>query len=217
MTRPLTTLRDHLQAVSWRHLLALLAAHGLSITSSQAKTLLIQRIDSHLTQPAVLTVIVAQLDALGKDALRALLAADGALPVHTFAQRFGPIRPYRPWRKAETTTVPPWQAPISTTETLWYLGLMYCDPPKPLASSMRPGLRLVGGSGWPRRQRINYKPSGMGGVQQRRRCAPAMNSRTPSCRRPGHSHYSSGWVNNKLTTPNLRNARSRCCQGEPCA
>ena len=39
--------------------------------------------------------------------------------------------PYRPWRKAETTTVPPWQAPISTTETLWYLGLIYCDPPKP--------------------------------------------------------------------------------------
>lgn len=60
-----------------------------------------------------------------------MLAADGALPVHPFAQRFGTIRPYRPWRKDEPAADAPWLAPISTAETLWYLGLIFRDPPQP--------------------------------------------------------------------------------------
>ena len=125
------TLTHYLSQSSWQHLKALLAIHHLPRAAADAKATLIPVLSQHLVQPATLATMLTQVDAFGKDALRALLAADGALPVHTFAQRFGPIRPYRPWRKAETTTVPPWQAPISTTETLWYLGLIYCDPPKP--------------------------------------------------------------------------------------
>ena len=136
MTSQPATLQEHLQTVSWRHLLALLAAHGLSIASSQAKPTLIQQLDRHLTQPQVLNASIAQLDAVGKDALRALLAAGGALPVHPFQQRFGPLRPYRPWRQdpsadGQPPVVQPWLAPISTTETLGYLGLLFRDPPKP--------------------------------------------------------------------------------------
>lgn len=125
------TLQEHLPIQSWRHLLAILAAHGLSISTSKAKTPLIAQLHTHLTKPETLVAIIAQLDPTAKDALRTLVTADGALPVHTFEARFGPIRPYKPWRKDENAGDPqPWLAPISATETLWYFALIFRDPPK---------------------------------------------------------------------------------------
>ena len=134
MTQIETTknLPDLLSASPSRHLFALLANHGFAIASSRPKLTLINQLERHLKQPETLTSIIAQLDVTAQAALRALLAADGALPVHTFETRFGPIRPYRPWRKDEVAGADqPWRAPISTTETLWYLGLIYRHPPKP--------------------------------------------------------------------------------------
>lgn len=126
----------YLAHCTWHHALALLAAHHLPRDAKQTKAALIDMLTQHLLQPATIATSIAQLDAVGKDALRALVAAGGALPVHPFHQRFGPLRPYRPWRKdpsadGQPPLVQPWLAPISTTETLWYLGLLFRDPPKP--------------------------------------------------------------------------------------
>lgn len=137
MTDQRQALVTHLTHASWYQVLALRAAHHLARGAQQTKAALIAELAHHLLQPTTVATSIAQLDLIGKDALRALLAADGALPVHTFEQRFGPIRPYRPWRKDDPDkAAQPWLAPISTTERLWYLGLIYRDPPKP-----RPGRR----------------------------------------------------------------------------
>lgn len=120
-----------LATTPWRQLLAIMGAHQFSTSTRQAKDAVIHHLHTHLTTPAALATIITQLDATAKDALRQLLVADGALPVHTFETRFGPLRAYRPWRKeAATALAQPWLAPISATETLWYLGLLYRDPPK---------------------------------------------------------------------------------------
>ncbi len=126
----------HLNAASWNHLVALMAAHHLPRNAKQTKAAFVEVLNHHLLHRSTVTSIITQLDATAKEALRHLLAADGALPVHTFEARLGPIRPYRPWRKdAATDMAQPWLAPISATERLWYLGLLYRDPPKP-----KPGL-----------------------------------------------------------------------------
>ena len=125
-------LLDCLTNTPWKQLTALLAAYQLPRTAQQTKAQVIEQLHHHLLQTATITSIIAQLDGSAQAALRALLAAAGALPVHTFEHRFGLIRPYRPWRKADATGADqPWRTPISTTETLWYLGLLYRDPPKP--------------------------------------------------------------------------------------
>jgi hypothetical protein len=126
------TLCSYLKQSSWQQLKALLIVHQLPRAASDTKTTVIDHLAEHLAQPTNLVVTIAQLDPIGKDALRALITADGALPVHTFQQRFGPVRPYRPWRKDEQADdAQPWLAPISVTETLWYRGLIFLDPPKP--------------------------------------------------------------------------------------
>ena len=132
MSQTPLNLLHFLQRSSWRHLLALMGAHSLSSSTRQAKELLIAQLQRHLLERAVLTQILTQLDTVGKDLLRALLAADGALPVYTVEQRFGPVRPYRPWQQAAADTPKqPWLTPISATETLWYFGLIFRHPPKP--------------------------------------------------------------------------------------
>lgn len=121
---------NHLAASSWHQLVALLAAHQLARAAHDQKAALVKQLAHHLTQPATIAAIVAQLTAAGKDALRQLLMADGALPIHTFETRYGPIRPFKPWRKDQDPAErQPWLAPLSTTETLWYRGLIFRAPP----------------------------------------------------------------------------------------
>ncbi|MCB0128408.1 MAG: hypothetical protein KDE58_39345, partial [Caldilineaceae bacterium] len=125
------TLRKLLRQLPSRQLYALLASHQLSIASSRPKEELVATLHAHLITPTIVPAIIAQLDTVAKDGLRHLLATQGTLPVNTFEARYGPLRPYRPWRKDEQAGDPePWLAPISATETLWYLGLIYRDPPK---------------------------------------------------------------------------------------
>jgi hypothetical protein len=57
-----------------------------------------------------------------REALRALLAAGGTLPVANFSQRFGSIRSVGPARLEREQL---WHNPISPAENLWYLGLLY--------------------------------------------------------------------------------------------
>jgi hypothetical protein len=136
MTLQTRSITDYLAASSWNRLLVLLAAHQLPRGAKENKAHFVERLAHHLSQPSTLMVMITQLDPLGKDALRVLLAAGGALPVHPFEERFGALRPYRPWRDDDpASTRQPWLAPSSATEQLWYLGLLYRDPPK-----AKPGL-----------------------------------------------------------------------------
>lgn len=50
-----------------------------------------QRPSLRIVAASTQIVCITQLDAVGKDALRALLVAGEALPVHPFHQRFGPL------------------------------------------------------------------------------------------------------------------------------
>lgn len=128
----LPTLTLCLQRHSWRQLLAIMATHGLASAAQQRKPDLIQLLEQQLQEPTTLQTIIAQLDATSQNALQALLASAGQLPAHRLEQGFGPRRPYRPWDKAATlNAAPPWQAPLTATERLWYLGLIYLNPPKP--------------------------------------------------------------------------------------
>lgn len=45
------------------------------------------------------------------------------MPAHRFVAQFGPLSPYRPWRKDSART--PWRHPASAAERLYYLGFIY--------------------------------------------------------------------------------------------
>ena len=129
-------LMHSLNATPFKQLTAILAAHNLQRAAKDKKVDVIEQLHGLLTNPNILSKIIAQLPPEAKEALHRLLTAEGSLPVHTFEERYGPIRPYRPWRKDEDAGVKePWLTPISVTERLWYLGLIYKDPPKPKAGT----------------------------------------------------------------------------------
>lgn len=64
-------LTHYLSQSSWQHLKALLAAHHLPRAAADAKATLIPVLSQHLVQPATLATMITQVDAFGKDALRA--------------------------------------------------------------------------------------------------------------------------------------------------
>jgi hypothetical protein len=68
------------------------------------------------------TVLVERLTTALLDTADALVAAGGEMPWRVFRERFGDIRPYRPWR--DDAPDRPWETPISPAEALWFRGLM---------------------------------------------------------------------------------------------
>lgn len=150
------TLLTLLQSSSWRHLLALMAAHGLAVRSADRKTDLVQTLFQHLSRPDAVQAPLARLSPAARQALNALAAADGRLPAHTFTARFGDILSRRTWEQ-ETAVAKPWLAPTSPAQNLYYLGLLFLDPPRPkpgetqhvllpsdLLLLLQPGLRPAG-------------------------------------------------------------------------
>ncbi len=124
---PPPSLLTLLQSSSWRHLLALMAAHGLAVRADDRKASLVQTLHHHLLQPDNLQAALARLGPPARPALAALIAADGRLPAPTFSARFGLIR--SPW--PQETNAQPWLAPASPAAALYHLGLVFLDPPKP--------------------------------------------------------------------------------------
>lgn len=105
----------YLAHCSWHHALALLAAHHLPRDAKQTKAALLDMVTQHLLQPATIAASIAQLDAIGKESLRALVAAGGAAG-QSLPPALWPATPLSPWRKAETTTVPRgWQSRLPHT------------------------------------------------------------------------------------------------------
>ncbi len=83
---------------------------------------LVDRLEEAISTPARATPILDALPGAEREALRALLAAGGTLPVANFSQRFGSIRSVGPARLEREQL---WRSPISPAENLWYLGLLY--------------------------------------------------------------------------------------------
>jgi hypothetical protein len=83
---------------------------------------LVDRLEETISAPARATLILGDLANAEREALRALLAAGGTLPVANFSQRFGSIRSVGPARLEREQL---WRSPISPAENLWYLGLLY--------------------------------------------------------------------------------------------
>jgi hypothetical protein len=83
---------------------------------------LVDRLEETISAPARATAILGDLPNAEREALRALLAAGGTLPVANFSQRFGSIRSVGPARLEREQL---WRNPISPAENLWYLGLLY--------------------------------------------------------------------------------------------
>lgn len=119
-----------LQQTPWRQLLGMMQRHGLVASTRWSKADLVEALHQHLLQPQTLTAIIPQLGTDVHHALTTLLAADGMLPAQTFLQTFGALRAYRPWHKDEPAPAQPWASAASPTEQLWWLGVLYLDPPR---------------------------------------------------------------------------------------
>jgi len=77
---------------------------------------------AHMADATAQAEMWSALSATERQALGALLSAEGKMPAGTFARRFGEIRPMGPGRLERER---PWESPISAAESLWYRGLIY--------------------------------------------------------------------------------------------
>ena len=118
-----------LQTSPYRHLTAISRALGLSCNTRTPKADFARQLRDHLANPVVLQWTREGLSAEEQNALRSLVAHNGRMPLRDFTRAFGPVRPYRPWRRDEPAH--PWRHPISTTEKLLYEGLIYLTPSDP--------------------------------------------------------------------------------------
>jgi len=117
--------KDLLAAHPWRTLRAIARALRWDFDSGWTQPEAALQLAERLTQTGVLRHILNRLPPDALEALLMLRAAGGAIVAHHFLERFGPLRPYRPWRRDSPRA--PWDAPASPAETLWYRGLIFED------------------------------------------------------------------------------------------
>jgi hypothetical protein len=114
-----------LQACTWTRLWAIGHARRLPVPRQPAKAELLDLVRADLARDQALRRELRDLPADALLALHLLALHDGWLPAHDFSRRFGPLRTFKPWRKEAPPDDAPWRAPASTTELLWYRGLIY--------------------------------------------------------------------------------------------
>jgi hypothetical protein len=114
-----------LQACTWSRLWAIGHARGLAVPRQPTKAGLLALVRADLARDRALSRELCDLPPEALVALQLLAAAGGWLPARDFRRRFGPLRPFKPWRKETPPDDAPWRAPASTTELLWYRGLLY--------------------------------------------------------------------------------------------
>lgn len=103
---------------TWFDLRATAKAHRAHFNTNHTKS---------QAQAALATVVdvgraYRSLSKADLEALKALQAAGGMLPLHVFTAKYGEIRPYKPWR--DDSPSQPWKRPISSAEKLYYLALI---------------------------------------------------------------------------------------------
>ncbi|MFQ5859689.1 MAG: hypothetical protein ACE5LU_29185, partial [Anaerolineae bacterium] len=124
-------LRDCLANVPYRGLLIIARVHNVYRGQNPPKAELVERLTLALQRPEGLTRALEQLTPDERQALDALITAGGRMPWPAFRERFGDIRPYRPWQ--EDAPRRPWEDPVSPAEGLGFLGLIYRFPRRPRA------------------------------------------------------------------------------------
>ncbi len=107
----------------WRTLRAIAQAHHQRFNIRWRKDEAVAALTALLSDPRALTRALRTLPDEAHEALRVLQLNGGVLPAAHFLARFGPLRPYTPWRAEETPT--PEAAALSVAERLWFLGLLF--------------------------------------------------------------------------------------------
>jgi len=97
-------------------------AEGWSIALTDERVPeIVDRLTKEMTDPEAMTIVLKRLNKIERDAL-AFVAAKGQVRAHIMQRKYGRIRRLGPgrleWQQA-------WRAPISATERLWFLGLIY--------------------------------------------------------------------------------------------
>jgi hypothetical protein len=115
-------LKSCLTALPFRNLRVIARLLDVKRGQNTPKTVLVERLTTALLDTAVLERALQQLAPDERAVLDALVAAGGEMPWRVFRERFGDIRPYRPWR--DDAPDRPWETPISPAEALWFRGLM---------------------------------------------------------------------------------------------
>jgi hypothetical protein len=116
-------LADLVSQHPWRTLRAIAQAHHQRFDIRWRKDEAVAALTVLLSDPRVLTRALRTLPDEAQEALRVLQLNGGVLPAVNFLARFGPLRPYTPWRVEETPT--PEDATLSVAERLWFLGLLF--------------------------------------------------------------------------------------------
>jgi len=94
------------------------------VAAEEDKTSLVLSLELQIPDPRRFASVFGQLPEPARQALFALRESNGMLAWSTFAQRFGEIRALgKTLRKKEQ----PWAFPASTSETLWYHGMLGRD------------------------------------------------------------------------------------------
>jgi hypothetical protein len=110
---------------TWRDLRLTAFAHGLRFNTNHNKHDSRQFVRHALLQEGKLRHSLRALSPAEREPLQALQSANGSLSLPEFTNRYGAIRPYKPWRednRHETRFL--WKRPISIAEKLWHLGLI---------------------------------------------------------------------------------------------
>lgn len=118
-------LLECLQATPLRTLWALCQANGYPVDRTAPKADLVVALHARLlahAHPADLARLPADQRAL----LDALAQEPEPVPLDAFQSRFGPLRPFRPWRQDAPRQ--PWRTPASPAEALYFRGLLFLVP-----------------------------------------------------------------------------------------
>ena len=112
-----------LQSTPYRSLAAIATAQNIARHSGLPRADLVALLSDHLSRSSWQGRARQQLSGREEEALQFLARHDGQVPRHAMEQRFGVIRPYRPWRPDSPRR--PWQDPVSPAEALHYKGMIY--------------------------------------------------------------------------------------------
>lgn len=121
-------LRNHLERVPYKDVRGMATRLGLRLRQQQNKEAWIDRIVSEWSHPQQQLRWLGMLSSSAHRALTRLLAAE-QIPAALFWAEYGTVRQVT---AQQQWTPPPWQAPATVSEELYYSGLL-CPTPHPLA------------------------------------------------------------------------------------
>jgi hypothetical protein len=117
----MTNLHNFLIDYDMAMLRALAQNRGIALTTNRQVDA-VDHLAVALADPMSVRTALARLSNSAREALDALLAANGRMRAPHFARRFGQVRPIGPGRLDRDAS---WQEPANPAEELWYVGLIF--------------------------------------------------------------------------------------------